>query len=180
MGAEEDRTLIFTYGTLKRGFSNHGLIQEAIRTGDAVFIGVYHTVDKYPLVCGPYNVPFLLNLPGSGDRIRGELYAVSAYGLARMDELEGISTGHYERLPIVVGAPEDEGRKQDTVRVEAYYAHRSYAEELWKRSGEKGICAYTENEARGYVRRKDRPQEITFLEQIRMFVASSPDITTPS
>jgi gamma-glutamylaminecyclotransferase len=34
-------TLIFTYGTLKRGFSNHVLIQDLIKIGDAVFNGIY-------------------------------------------------------------------------------------------------------------------------------------------
>jgi gamma-glutamylaminecyclotransferase len=34
-------TLIFTYGTLKKGFSNHVLIQDLIKTGDAVFNGIY-------------------------------------------------------------------------------------------------------------------------------------------
>jgi gamma-glutamylaminecyclotransferase len=34
-------TLIFTYGTLKRGFSNHVLMQDLIKTGDAVFNGIY-------------------------------------------------------------------------------------------------------------------------------------------
>ncbi|KAJ6925783.1 hypothetical protein NC651_010267 [Populus alba x Populus x berolinensis] len=33
-------TLTFMYGTLKRGFSNH----------DAVFNGIYRTVDNYPLL----------------------------------------------------------------------------------------------------------------------------------
>ncbi|TYI16521.1 hypothetical protein ES332_A08G261000v1 [Gossypium tomentosum] len=95
-------SLIFTYGTLKRGFSNHVLLQDLMRTGDAVFKGSYQTVEKYPLVCGPYRVPFLLNLPGSGHRVTGELYAVSSRGLARVDELEGTSRGHYERLPILL------------------------------------------------------------------------------
>jgi gamma-glutamylaminecyclotransferase len=34
-------TLIFTYGTLKRGFSNHVLMQDLIKTRDVVFNGIY-------------------------------------------------------------------------------------------------------------------------------------------
>ena len=34
-------TLIFTHRTLKRGFSNHVLMQDLIKTGDAVFNGIY-------------------------------------------------------------------------------------------------------------------------------------------
>ncbi|KAL0358794.1 UNVERIFIED_CONTAM: putative gamma-glutamylcyclotransferase [Sesamum angustifolium] len=87
----------------------------------------------------------------------------------RMDELEGVTKGHYERLPIQI---EIDGR---TVSAEAYYAHRSYGEALWKRNGEEGYNCYTEKVAKGYVKRKDRPRHLTFLDQIRLFVASGPD-----
>ncbi|KAL0382545.1 UNVERIFIED_CONTAM: putative gamma-glutamylcyclotransferase [Sesamum calycinum] len=86
-----------------------------------------------------------------------------------MDELEGVTKGHYERLPIQI---EIDGR---TVSAEAYYAHRSYAEALWKRNGEEGYNCYTEKVAKGYVKRKDRPRHLTFLDQIRLFVASGPE-----
>ncbi|XP_044498577.1 putative gamma-glutamylcyclotransferase At3g02910 [Mangifera indica] len=172
-------TFIFTYGTLKRGFSNHTLIQDLMRTGDAVFKGTYTTVDKFPLVCGPYKVPFLLNFPGSGLRVTGELYGVSACGLARMDELEGTTRGHYQRLPIrvVAAAAEDEKENEENSVeiecVEAYFADKSYDKELWRRNGNKGFGIYSEKEAKGYVRRKDRPQNLSFLDQIRIFIASS-------
>ncbi|CAK9160645.1 unnamed protein product [Ilex paraguariensis] len=171
MGAEDEQvektTLIFTYGTLKHGFSNHSLIQDMVATGDVSYLGVYRTLEKLPLVCGPYRVPFLLNFPGSGDRVWGELYAVSTRALVRMDELEGTSRGHYERLPIKVESGEGEAE------AEAYYAHRSYAVEMWKRNGEKGYSNYSEKEAKGYVKRMDRPQHLSFLDQIRIFVSSS-------
>lgn len=160
--------LIFTYGTLKQGFSNHALLQDMMATGDATFLGSHRTLNRLPLVCGPYRVPFLLNLPGRGQRVSGELYAVSTAALAKMDELEGVSRGHYERLPIEI---EFESAGDETV-VEAYYAHRSYAEAMWKRNGEEGYNCYTEKVARGYVKRKDRPQHLTFLDQIRLFVSS--------
>ncbi|KAJ6744127.1 hypothetical protein OIU79_030443 [Salix purpurea] len=167
-------TLIFTYGTLKRGFSNHVLMQDLIKSGDAVLCGVYRTVEHYPLVCGPYRVPFLLNLPDAAGshRVTGELYAVSAQGLSRLDELEGTSRGHYERLPIKV-EPINGG--DAAFGVEAYYGHRSYATEMWKRSGKRGYGVYGEKEAKGYVKRKDRPQNLNFLEQINVFVSSCSD-----
>ncbi|XVF56603.1 hypothetical protein PTKIN_Ptkin06aG0134100 [Pterospermum kingtungense] len=137
MGIENNNceNLIFTYGTLKRGFSNH-VLQDLMRTGDAVFKGTYTTVEKYPLVCGPYRVPFLLNMPGSGHRVSGELYAVSARGLARVDELEGTSRGHYKRLPIKLipaEADKENYNKEDevlTCAAEAYYACKSYEKEM--------------------------------------------------
>uniref|UniRef100_A0A0D9W1J3 Gamma-glutamylcyclotransferase family protein n=1 Tax=Leersia perrieri TaxID=77586 RepID=A0A0D9W1J3_9ORYZ len=165
--AEPPRTLVFTYGTLKRGFSNHGLLQDLAVNSDATFVGAATTAARLPLVCGPYRVPFLLNLPGSGHRVSGELYAVTAKGLERLDELEGVSRSHYERLPVSVLLAE--GAQVDAV---AYYAHRGYADDLWARSGEKGFPDYSPAVAAGYIRRKDRPQQLTFLEQIRVFVSS--------
>jgi len=163
-GEDERRAnLIFTYGTLKRGFSNHALMQELMRTGDAALVGTYRTAEKFPLVCGPYRVPFLLNLPGCGQRVLGELYAVSFKGLVRMDELEGTTRGHYERLPIQLEARpheihgDDDFANATRAEAEAYYAHRSYAMEMWRKNGKKGLSGYTEREARGYVKRKDRP-----------------------
>lgn len=169
-------TLIFTYGTLKRGFWNHTLLQDLMRTGDASFIGIYRTTERLPLVCGPFRVPFLINSPGSGHRVEGEVYAVTNRGLGRTDELEGLSRGHYVRLPIDVEATDGGG----VVAAEAYYAHPSYAMELWRKEGKKKegggvISSYSEKEAKGYVKRKDRPQHLSFLDQIRLFISSSSD-----
>ncbi|KAK6936511.1 Gamma-glutamylcyclotransferase, AIG2-like domain [Dillenia turbinata] len=175
MGMEEiQQSLVFTYGTLKKGFSNHTLIQDMISSNDAKFVGIYRTVDKFPLVCGPYRVPFLLNMPGSGDRVFGELYAVSPRGLERMDELEGTSKGHYRREQVKVREAGG-GGDETGITAEVYFAGESYSEGLWRRCGERGVSSYTEKEAKGYVRRKDRPQNLTFLEQIRLFVNSDSD-----
>lgn len=164
--------LIFTYGTLKRNFSNHPLLQDLILTGDASFIGTYRTLLNYPLVCGPYRVPFLLNIPGSGQPVYGELYSVSEHGLSRMDELEGTTRAHYERLPIKVVPAEEDGAEAEKITcAEAYYAHGSYAMEMWKKNGKKGLKCYTEKETIGYVKRKDRPQHLTFLDHIRLFLS---------
>ncbi|KAF5196991.1 Avirulence induced-like protein [Thalictrum thalictroides] len=173
---QEEKSFIFTYGTLKHGFANHVLMQDLISTKDAVYLGVYRTIEKYPLVCGPYRVPFLLNFPGSGDRIWGELYAVSQIGLSRMDELEGITRNHYERLPIeVVRGGVDGTENVKVMKAEAYYGHKSFAQQMWKKNGEKGFCEYNQQEALGYVKRKDRPVDVTFVDQIRLFVSSSSD-----
>lgn len=163
------QTLIFSYGTLKHGFSNHTLMQSLISQNDAVFLGNYITDDRLPLVRGPYGVPFLLNLLGaSRHRVRGELYSVSDSGLQRLDVLEGITLGHYERLPIVV-RPESCGDGGLVVEAEAYYAHRSFAEEMWRRCGEVGFEVFDHDVAKGYVRRDLRPKDRSFREQIEMF-----------
>ncbi|KAI3985414.1 hypothetical protein MKX01_033728 [Papaver californicum] len=177
MSIEEKKHLVFTYGTLKKGFPNHVLLEDMIRSGDAEYLGIYKSKNKYPLICGPYRVPFLLNFPESGNQIWGELYSVSKLGLDRMDELEGISNGHYERLPIqIIAADDDEGEESGSsivVEAVAYYGHRNYAEELWERNGQKGFSKYSEEEAKGYIRRKDRPKNVTFIQHINLFISDS-------
>ncbi|KAL3580097.1 hypothetical protein D5086_017932 [Populus alba] len=87
------------------------------------------TIVNYLLACGPYRVPFLLNLPDATEPhlVIGELYTVLRQGLSRLDELEGMSKDHYERLLIRV-EPIDE---EDAVfGVEMYYGHRSYGSKL--------------------------------------------------
>lgn len=174
------RRLVFTYGTLKRGFSNHRLMEDLIDSGHASFVGACCTSARYPLVCGPYRVPFLLNMPGRGDRVCGEVYEVSDVALARMDELEGITRGHYQRLPINLNLSlslndsDSDSNVEVEVEGEAYFAHPSYAEDLWRKNGEIGYGVYSEKEATGYVKRKDRPQHLTFLDQISLFLSDSP------
>jgi len=148
--------LIFAYGTLKRGFPNHYLMEELMRQDDAVLVGVYLTEDYYPLVCGPHGIPYLINLPGSGHRVKGEVYAVSESAVAKLDEFEGVSVGCYERLSVTVAAAaEEEGGGR--VEAEAYWGHRRFAEVLWKTKGEVGLKEYGEKEAKEYVRKENRP-----------------------
>ncbi|KAA8533451.1 hypothetical protein F0562_031115 [Nyssa sinensis] len=61
-----------------------------------------------------------------------------------MDELEGTSRGHYERLPVKVQCKGDGA----VISAEAYYAHGSYAEGLWRRNGETGLSSYSEKEVK--------------------------------
>ncbi|KAI6696088.1 hypothetical protein NL676_016207 [Syzygium grande] len=178
--------VVFTYGTLKKGFHNHRVLEELMATGEASFLGRYRTSIRYPLVCGPYRVPFLLDLPGSGRCVSGELYSISsARALSLLDELEGTSRGHYQRRPIEVvelaegedeeeeEAEEERRRRRKTRRAEAYYADSSYAMEMWNKCGKMAYGGYTEEVARGYVKRGDRPPNLSFLDHIRCFLSSS-------
>ncbi|KAJ7953451.1 Gamma-glutamylcyclotransferase, AIG2-like [Quillaja saponaria] len=168
MISEQSRPhLIFSYGTLKQGFHNHTLMQDLIRQNDAAFHSTWFTNQPHPLVCGPYGIPYLINLPGIGHLVKGELYSVSTPGLTRLDELEGLSIGHYERLPVRVG------NGDLSIQVEAYFAHRSFGEGLWKRKGEVGLTEFTEKEACDYVKRADRPESTSIVDEIRLFVDSA-------
>lgn len=91
-------TRVFVYGTLKRGFPNHPLLERA------TLLGTARTRESWPLViAGSWYVPCLLEHPGQGHRVRGEVYAVDAETLAALDELEGVGDPEgYDRKPIEV------------------------------------------------------------------------------
>ena len=76
--AADKRALVFTYGTLKQGHGNHYLMQDLIRQKDAVFLGAHVTHQPHPLVIGPHGIPYLINLPGYGHRVKGELYSLDS------------------------------------------------------------------------------------------------------
>ncbi|XP_007885226.1 protein O-mannosyl-transferase TMTC4 isoform X8 [Callorhinchus milii] len=91
-------THIFVYGTIKKGQPNHHCITSAIN-GKAVYYGKGVTDEKYPLViASKYNIPYLLNIPGSGQNIAGEIYTVDDKLLQFLDEFEGCPD-HYQRIP---------------------------------------------------------------------------------
>jgi gamma-glutamylaminecyclotransferase len=81
-----DMTSIFIYGTLKRGFALHdkGL------TG-AKFLGLFQTVEPYPLyIAKPFYGPMMLDRPGEGLIVQGELYEADEERLALIDQLEDV------------------------------------------------------------------------------------------
>lgn len=89
---------VFVYGTLKRGQPNHHWI-ETIENGTASFVGCGRTTQKFPLVIATrYNVPFLLDLPGTGKIVHGEVYAVDEAKLAHLDVLEEYPTFYSRQL----------------------------------------------------------------------------------
>ena len=62
---------IFVYGTLKRGFANHYLLENNF-DGAASFITKGHTKEAFPLVVGTdAYIPFMLPLKGQGKVVIG-------------------------------------------------------------------------------------------------------------
>ncbi len=95
----EQRPLVFVYGTLKRGFGNHRVMQEA--GGEFVCEGA--TAMPFPLV--QQGLPFLILRPGHGHRVEGEIFRVgTACGWDRLDRLEGHPEFYRRRLIDVEGA----------------------------------------------------------------------------
>ena len=92
---------VFVYGTLKRGFPNYGFIPP-----DARYAGEYRTSDAYPLLIGGHwFTPYLLDEPGRGHQVKGEIFEVDDAALAILDELESVGLANgYHRKEIVLKA----------------------------------------------------------------------------
>ncbi|XP_055475195.1 gamma-glutamylaminecyclotransferase isoform X3 [Psammomys obesus] len=92
---------VFVYGTLKRGQPNHKVMLDRSH-GSAVFRGRGCTVESFPLViAGEHNIPWLLNLPGKGRCVAGEIYEVDEKMLGFLDDFEGCPS-MYQRTALQV------------------------------------------------------------------------------
>jgi len=77
------KTILFVYGTLKRGLRNHRLIADQEFLGEAVTEPRYRVIDL-----GPH--PGLVADGADGLAVTGELWAVSECCLAELDEFEEV------------------------------------------------------------------------------------------
>ena len=90
--------LVFVFGTLKEGFPNF-----AINKGRRL-PGVFLTRDRYPFyLVGERHSPWLVDQPGEGERVVGQVFEVDEVALAAMDALERIhEPDGYRRVKIPV------------------------------------------------------------------------------
>lgn len=60
-----------------------------LSNGKAELLASARTTQKFPLIIATkYNIPFMLNIPGEGHRVRGEIYKVDDKMLAFLDDFE--------------------------------------------------------------------------------------------
>ncbi|XP_054282184.1 putative gamma-glutamylcyclotransferase CG2811 [Macrosteles quadrilineatus] len=71
--------------------------------GLSKFIGMGQTVKKYPMIIGKYKTPVLMDKPGVGHKILGEIYLVDTFMMKNLDMLEGV--------------PVFNARKVDSIRI---------------------------------------------------------------
>lgn len=91
-------TLIFVYGTLKRGDKNHHYL------AGQTFVGPAWTVPGFRLYdLGDY--PGMVESEGDQHGVAGEVWSVDPECLARLDLLEGVSVGLYRRGPVRLREP---------------------------------------------------------------------------
>ncbi|GJD11598.1 Gamma-glutamylaminecyclotransferase [Galdieria sulphuraria] len=135
---------VFVYGTLKRSFPNSHLLEDG-----ALFEGDFMTCDKYPLVIGgPYYSPYLLDMKGYGNNVRGELYRVSSESLKELDKLENVGVNYTRRVIPIYSV------KDRSFIVKAFaYLKCNYTDELLQT---KWLSDYQD---RRYVPRQLRPKD---------------------
>jgi gamma-glutamylaminecyclotransferase len=91
-------TLLFVYGTLKRGCSNHGYL------ADQTFVGLARTIPGFRLYdLGGY--PGIVTHPADREGVVGEVWSVDDESLRRLDYFEGVHEGLYRREPIPLQPP---------------------------------------------------------------------------
>jgi len=110
-------TRVFVFGTLKEGFPNFGT-----NTGIRV-PGIFVTKERYPLyLVGERHSPWMVNTPGHGEHVVGQVFKVAPEVLERMDVLERVSESDgYDRIQIKV---KSKSAEPDTeLLVHAYLKH---------------------------------------------------------
>lgn len=91
-------TLLFVYGTLKRGCCNHRMM------AGAVFVAPARTVPGFQLHdLGGF--PAIAAVPADRDGVVGEVWSLNSETLARLDRFEGVHQGLYHRAPIALLTP---------------------------------------------------------------------------
>lgn len=93
-------TRLFVYGTLKRGGSNHAFLAGQHYAGDARTPAGFTLYD-----CAGY--PAMIRAPDDRAGVTGELWDVTPACLSRLDELEGLAEGLYERVPLPLAPPDE-------------------------------------------------------------------------
>ncbi|MEY4941730.1 MAG: hypothetical protein RIQ93_3465 [Verrucomicrobiota bacterium] len=91
-------TLVFVYGTLKRGCSNHAQL------AGQTFMGEARTTPGYRLFkASAY--PGMVRQPQAPGSIQGEVWSIDPDRLKRLDDFEGVADGIYRREHITLEPP---------------------------------------------------------------------------
>ena len=106
------KTLLFVYGTLKRGCRNHH------RLAAQRFVGAAHTAAVYLLYdLGGY--PGIVPVSKTNEGVVGEIWEVDENCLRELDRFEGVDDGLYRRDPINIEPP------FENRQIDAYFSARS-------------------------------------------------------
>ena len=89
--------LIFVYGSLKRGYGLHHLLERQVYCGTVATCPLYRIFDL-----GTY--PGLVDWP-EGLAVLGEVYQVDQECLRKLDDAEGVDQGLYARRAVKLQSP---------------------------------------------------------------------------
>lgn len=103
-------------------------------------------------------------------------HQVDSTAVELLDELEGVSKGHYVRSPLSLTCLQSllVQSSVDEIEAEAYFAAGPLTQGL---ASAPHIEAYTKKETVNYIRRKDRPQNRTFLEHVHHWIDVQESVT---
>eukprot|EP00003_Mantamonas_plastica_P025479 TRINITY_DN5002_c0_g2_i1.p1 TRINITY_DN5002_c0_g2~~TRINITY_DN5002_c0_g2_i1.p1 ORF type:complete len:161 (+),score=54.19 TRINITY_DN5002_c0_g2_i1:1-483(+) len=104
----DESILMFTYGTLRKGFHNHHYLE------GAEYIGAATTAEQYSMYTnhadesrGSKGIPFV-NPEEKKICIRGDVYCISEKMLKRIDGLEGHPNWYWrEEIPVLMDGGEE-------------------------------------------------------------------------
>ncbi|XP_050960792.1 gamma-glutamylaminecyclotransferase C-like [Labeo rohita] len=126
---------VFVYGTLKKGQPNYFRMKNTAN-GQADFLANARTVEPYPLVIATeYNIPFLLNVPGTGHHVYGEIYRVDQKMLEFLDKFEECPKW-YQRIKIKLEVQDRDGEGENIVETDVYVKTTNEPEWLQKQTFE--------------------------------------------
>lgn len=108
------RHRVFVFGTLKEGFPNF-LSNQGTRVP-----GTFTTKERFPLyLIGQRYSPWLMDVPGEGHRVLGQVFEVDQAALDAMDRLERTTEPDGYRRVVVEVVSSDVG-KPATLNVNVY------------------------------------------------------------
>ena len=119
----EDTRLIFVYGTLKRGLSNHSYLAGQRFVSEARTQPAYRLFDL-----GGY--PGMVCVAKDGLSIEGEIWEIGEACLSGLDQLENVEGGEYERTLIALADPFDHRKIEGYVYLRAVTGRRD-AGSVW-------------------------------------------------
>ena len=114
LGVGHTRSVLFVYGTLRRGYHWHDKFMARGR-----FLGAAITCAPLPLVIGASGVPYVLGDVNATDGaccIRGECFDVDSFTLSDLDSYEGLSKGYYERRRVDVSIVSEDSARSHAAR----------------------------------------------------------------
>ncbi len=137
--------LVFVYGTLKENFPNFGKNQ-GIRVP-----GIFTTLERYPLyLMGERFSPCLIDTPGHGERVSGQVFEVDEAALATMDTLERITEADgYQRVVLELEFVQDQDAR--TIKACSYLKQAAHCTTAMVRAGP--LSEYTLGHATLYQQR---------------------------